>query len=314
MEENIMLTIYCLSFNHSKYLRKTLDGFISQKTQYKYEVILHDDASTDESQNIIKEYANKYPQIIKPIFQKQNQYSKGVNIYNTFIKPQLRGKYISQCEGDDFWCDPNKIELQISYLEKHPECSLCVANTRKIDESGKDINSLFNKCNKEMDYCADDVIAAGGGGLFHTSTFMYRQSLRDEMPSDFKMKGIGDYPLAIYLATRGNVHYFPQIMSKYRVSSIGSWSSQASSKKEYIDRCLLFINELEKLNSLTNYLYNEAFQKAITRYEYCILYKENHFFKVLSKKYRVFLFEKGIMLGLKSIVKLMIKGMLHWER
>ena len=220
-DEAIMLSIYCLCYNHSKYIRDTLEGFLSQRTNYKYEVIIHDDASTDSSQQIIQEYAEKYPHIIKPIFQSENQYSKkNIDIYFDFIEPKIAGKYVAICEGDDYWCDPLKIETQLVYLESHPECSLCVGNTRSIKESGENTRHLFNKSKKEQDYDANDVIACGGGGLFHTSTFMYPRNLRNEMPESFSMTGIGDYPLAMYLATRGTVHFFPSVMSKYLINRL----------------------------------------------------------------------------------------------
>lgn len=92
MNDKIMVSVYCLTYNHEKYIRDTLNGFISQVTNFKYEVFVHDDASTDKTASIIKEYANKYPNIIKPIFQTENQYSKGIRIFRTYIYPKMSGK------------------------------------------------------------------------------------------------------------------------------------------------------------------------------------------------------------------------------
>ena len=110
--DKILVTIICTTFNQERYIRKALDGFLMQKTNFLYEVIVHDDASTDRTPSIIREYAEKYPHIIVPILQKENQFSKGVWITNDLLLPMAKGKYIAMCEGDYFWTDPNKLQMQ----------------------------------------------------------------------------------------------------------------------------------------------------------------------------------------------------------
>lgn len=121
----IMVSICVLSYNHEKYLRDCLDGIVMQKTSFPIEAWVHDDASTDSSADIIKEYQQKYPDIIKPILQKENQYSKlHGGILDTIVFPQCIGKYIALCEGDDYWTDPYKLQKQVAFMEAHPECSV----------------------------------------------------------------------------------------------------------------------------------------------------------------------------------------------
>src|SRR5690554_1582208 len=101
-----VVSICCITFNHGKFIREALEGFLSQKTNFCFEVLIHDDASTDDTATIIKEYASRFPNIIKPIFQKENQYSKGIRGMNRrFNFPRAKGKYIAMCEGDDYWID-----------------------------------------------------------------------------------------------------------------------------------------------------------------------------------------------------------------
>ena len=118
-----ILTIRCLVYNHEPYLRQCLDGFVMQKTNFPFEAIVHDDASTDGSAAIIREYAEKYPDIIKPIYETENLFSKGGNslakVMNDATHPNSR--YIAVCEGDDYWTDPNKLQLQVDFLESHPD-------------------------------------------------------------------------------------------------------------------------------------------------------------------------------------------------
>lgn len=303
-----ILTVYCLTYNHEKYIKKTLDGFINQKTKYDYKVIVHDDMSTDNTRKIIEQYAQKYPQIV-PIYQNENQYSKGIGIYDTYIRPALEGKYTAICEGDDYWCDENKLQTQIEYMETHPDCSLCVHNTEMITESGKRKHKYFNSSKKEEDYSAENVIECGGGGLFHTSSFVYRTQYRDEKPDDFSITGIGDYTLAMYLAMRGKVHYFPQIMSKYRVGSINSWVKKNSRTVEKYNQFVENeVNELEKINKLTYYQYDLSYKKAKMRLEYEKLIKNRQLWKVFKNKDYSRVFEEKTF-GEK--LRLLIKYILH---
>lgn len=121
----VMVSVFCETFNHEPFIRQCLDGMLMQKTDFAFEVLIHDDASTDHTQMIIKEYAEKYPDIIKPILQHENQYSKGVGIWQTFQMPRARGKYIALCEGDDYWTDPLKLQKQVDFLETHEDYSMC---------------------------------------------------------------------------------------------------------------------------------------------------------------------------------------------
>lgn len=118
MSNEVVVSAYCLAYNHEKYIKSALEGFVSQKTDFKYEVFVHDDASTDKTADIINQYAKRYPNIIKPILQKENQYSKGVDISQEIIFPRMKGKYVAICEGDDYWCDNNKLQKQVDFLEK----------------------------------------------------------------------------------------------------------------------------------------------------------------------------------------------------
>ena len=118
MSHKIKLSVICLTYNHEKFIRQALDGFVMQKTNFPFEVIVHDDASTDETAKIIREYEIKYPELIKPIYQKENLWQKGIPTKN-YIYPKINGKYVALCEGDDYWTDPLKLQKQVDFLEAH---------------------------------------------------------------------------------------------------------------------------------------------------------------------------------------------------
>lgn len=125
MMDKPVVSIKCTVFNQEKYLRQCLDGFVMQKTNFPFEAIVHDDASTDHSADIIREYAEKYPNIIKPIYEKENQWSKHDGSLEKIMDNACIGKYIAFCEGDDYWTDPFKLQKQVNYLESHPEIVVC---------------------------------------------------------------------------------------------------------------------------------------------------------------------------------------------
>ena len=133
--DKVYVSILCTTFNQKKYVHETLSSFISQKTRYKFEVIVHDDCSTDGTTDIIREFKDMYPEIIKPIFQSQNQYSKGhnkpfVNALNT-----SQGVFIAICEGDDYWSDEEKIEKQVMALNRFEGVGLCFHPAQVLDNN-----------------------------------------------------------------------------------------------------------------------------------------------------------------------------------
>lgn len=140
MNEEIIVSINCLVYNHEPYLKQCFEGFVMQKTNFKFEVLIHDDASTDGSVEIIKEYTDKYPDIFKPYFQKENQYSQGNGFVGGKInRERAKGKYIALCEGDDYWIDPLKLQKQVDFLEKHKEYDWVYTDIDIEDE----INNIY---------------------------------------------------------------------------------------------------------------------------------------------------------------------------
>lgn len=229
-KEEIKLSILCLVYNHEKYLRRCLEGFINQKSDYKFEVLIHDDASTDNSANIIKEYEEQYPDIIKPIYQKENQYSKGVDIQLTYQCPRAKGKYLAFCEGDDYWCDDSKIQKQIDFLEGHPEHSGVTHDTWIINDIGEKISLFWNR---EDEY--DITMLNEYLDFPHTTSYMFLNPWKDEVSLNEKLgEAISswDKSFAIYMIKRGKVHYFPQKMSCYRYVTEFGTSYQARMRSE----------------------------------------------------------------------------------
>ena len=274
MEYQVMVSVYCLTYNHEKYIRDALEGFVSQKTDFAYEVLVHDDASTDSTAKIIREYAEKYPGIIKPILQTENQYSKNVKIVKTIITPLLRGKYIAICEGDDAWIDPNKLQKQFDFMELHPECSLCVHQAYKKNMTTGE-QSLFNNEKKSRYYSTEEIIC-GGGGLFSTNSMFIRADVFKNKPLYDMRVGTGDYQNMIHFALSGRCYFFSEPMSFYRLGVQGSWTQRCySTTTKKVAAQQLAIEMLEKADRYYNNQYHSIFKKAIRIKQYRIAKMES---------------------------------------
>ena len=258
--ESIMVTVFCAAYNHEKYIRNTLDGFVMQKTEFPFEVIIHDDASTDDTAKIIREYVDKYPKIIKAILQTENQYSRGGRISDRFVLPIAQGKYYALCEGDDYWIDENKLQMQVDFLEEHPEYSACVHNTMVLNsQNNKEIGVLGGNDN---DISMANLIDWENYDRFHTSSILCRMDLRKNRPAQMVCGSVGDYPFSLYLRSKGKIHRIPEVMSVYRIFSESSWSANVSRKKVISDNEKI-INMLRYFDDYTNKKYNEYIEKRI---------------------------------------------------
>lgn len=312
------VTAYCLAYNHEKYIRQALEGFVSQKTDFGFKVIVHDDASTDGTRAIIEEYAEKYPEIIFPIYQTENQYSKGVKIFSDIILPKIDTEYVMICEGDDYWTDENKVQMQYDFMEAHPEYSLCVHNTVWINSEGTPVGKNSNSLDHDQDLLVEDIIVAGGGGLFHTSSCIYRIADRLNMPKEYFIKGVGDYPLALYLASKGKVHYIGKTMSAYRVMVSGGWTDRMlKDKKRYVKHMNNMAEYLKKINELTNRKHEPAFKKAIAKHRVFAMSVGGCSWRVLvDKDMRTILKEMypSVKVRNRFVVKSMIKNILWYVR
>lgn len=303
MVEEIMVSVYCLAYNHEKYIKDCLEGFVKQKTNFKYEVIVHDDASTDNTANIIKEYADKYPDIIKPILQKENQYSQGIYIIDKFIDPVLKGKYVAMCEGDDYWCDMHKLQKQIDILENHPEYVACVHQTKTANSSTGEVG-LYSKLRKSGVIEIEKMLR-DRGPVYHTSSLCYHKEALEEKPDFcYIVKGIGDYPKEFALALQGDIYYLNKVMSVYRQFTESSWSLKVKNdilkKEKYYQEIIAL---LKAVNSYSKYKYEDLLDKTILDFKYQ-MWKLNPQISVLKDEdFSKLSLRKKIKIIMRSILK-----------
>ena len=212
-----LVSIKCTVYNHEPYLRQCLDGFVMQKTNFPFEAIVHDDASTDGSAAIIREYAEKYPDIIKPIYETENQYSKKDGslgrIMNAAIHPDA--KYIAICEGDDYWIDPLKLQKQVDYLESHPDYGLVFSDCKVFYH---DTNNLHFERKDSSEFPANDSffnILLSKNVIPTLSVLIRKTCYFDAI--NFINGPIWDRMLWIYLSTITKFHYIDEPTCVYRI-------------------------------------------------------------------------------------------------
>jgi len=239
LEGNVSPTVsVCvLTYNHEKYIRQTLSGLLMQQTNFSIEILIHDDASTDNTQDIIMEFSNKYPHIFKPVLQKQNQrsiYGGGMN--PRFNYQRANGKYIALCEGDDYWTDPYKLQNQVDFLEKNPQYSICFTYSLKIDDQGNSLESIANL--KQEIFTQYDFLI-GRKYQTRTQTILFNKdylNLDKIYKLNPKNKINGDTLLKIQLTDKQKLGIrLPMCTAVYRQHQRGVWSglSKVELTKKY---------------------------------------------------------------------------------
>lgn len=221
-----LVSICCTAYNQEEYIKKALDSFLMQETNFPFEVIVSDDCSTDNTTEILKDYVKQYPNIIRLIYQKDNQYSKGALPIRDFILPEVKGKYIALCEGDDYWVDPTKLQQQVNFLEDNPEYMGCGHNTEFL-VNGELTGRLFvDQANKKDSYVFEDFIDSA---YLHTTSLVFRHDSNHinqikqylNMYSSVKRNDV--YMLLVF-SKFGPIKYIDKTMSVYRMNEGGIWS------------------------------------------------------------------------------------------
>lgn len=320
MENDIKVSVCCLVYNHEKYLRQCLDGFVMQKTSFKFEVLIHDDASTDGSQDIIREYEEKYPDIIKPIYQTENQYSKGVKISQTFLYPKIKSKYVAFCEGDDYWCDDHKLQKQFDIMEMNSDCSICVHRVDVVYENDSySGNSIPSKSHNFVTgrYTYTELLPLFPYVFCQLSSYFVKKEVLNDISYGkysymTRQCPVGDLCILNFSLISGDLYYIDNALSCYRQNSIGSWSSMqknnTNSRITFYNKMLNFMDVLvdfstkeenldfwiERLAFIKN---KYPFQIALANNDYNTVFKNsNRIYRklLLSRKERILYFNRFV--------------------
>lgn len=270
MNSTPLVSVCCLTYNHAPFIRKCLDGFLMQETTFSLEILIHDDASTDGTDEIIREYTSKYPDRIFPLFETENKYSRGYRgkMDITFNYSRARGKYIATCEGDDYWTDPKKLQKQVTFLESNPDYSVCwhryqrlywYENTWKNDDCGEIINTSGE--GKEI-----DIATFLSGWYTQALTMVFRKSC-------FSFDWYGQYKFyrdeheMYHLLTVGKGYLFDFIGGVYVIHSGGVYGAHNGQIQSQITCDVAEELYVKNKNNLTRDFYKRALQWAVYQHK-----------------------------------------------
>lgn len=259
-----LVVIVCITYNHKEYIRDALEGFVNQKTKFSYVAIVHDDASTDGTNEIVQEYAEKYSNIIKPIYEIENQYSKRDGSMGKVVNGAIKATgstYIALCEGDDYWLDSYKLQKQIDFLETHPDYSMCFHKILPLGEGVTLSDNTFAEV-KTREYLPKDLLSKW---IVQTSSFVLRQDVFMKTPKH-KDFCIGDNVLLATCIDNGRIFGFEDTMGVYRRTENGWTLNNRKNKEKIYNTNLNLIRHYKRLNtffpSLKSY-YDKRIMRAM---------------------------------------------------
>ena len=234
-----LVSILTITFNHELFLRQTLESLLSQKTNFEFEILISDDCSTDQTKKICEEFKEKYPGIVRLILRDRN-----IGMMPNFIDAvyQTTGKYIAMCEGDDYWSDESKLQMQVDYLEKN---ELVMLSSHKSQALYKNIFwnyheiKQYNKRPLHSLFSIEDYIVKD---FFHTSSIVFRREAINKFPNWYYNVFGGDYFLVLMLADKGAIHFVNKVMSVYRQNydSVSHYHSRLEIYENYLTHFKIF--------------------------------------------------------------------------
>ncbi len=268
--KNKKVSIFCLTYNHVQYIECALQGFLRQKTDFEFNILIYDDASTDGTSEIVKKYEQMYPDKIKAYVSPENLYGKSVRdkVLNELYKKYLNGEYIAWCEGDDYWSDDCKLQVQVDYLEAHIECSMVTHAYELLDCRNSETKSI--RLLNVDDYLTNEQIINKTNGCPATASLVMRREVfffEDEYPKSDVM----DVPIQLNAIRYGQIYYMDRCMAVYRFMHQGSWYDDMSKNFEkMVYHKLYFVVFLKKYNLYTNLQFEKYIVRLYRNYLYSI--------------------------------------------
>ena len=314
---DIRVSVLCTAYQHADFIREALESFVTQQTDFAFEVIVSDDASTDGTADIIRDYAERYPGVVRPILLTENQYSKGVNLYDKYLFPAARGEYLAACEGDDCWTDPTKLRRQVDFLDSHPDYTACVHNTvARFTKTGEERVLFEQSGDRDVPF---SQVLRGMSHAFHTSSIVARREYVVN-PPDFRnvaySYGFTDYAVGLWLTLNGKVRFLDRPMSLYRIGSNPSaWSSGVDTAYPKLRRFVR--GEIAMLRALKPHV--SAGQAALVdgvllEREYELLYIEGRVNEMVKPPYRDIHRRMGLSRRVSTALKLAFPRLHQWYR
>lgn len=265
-----LVSICCVTYNHQDTVAQALDSFLAQRGDLEIEILVHDDASTDGTEAILRRYASAYPGVVLPLFETENQYKKGVAMDATFNFPRARGKYIALCEGDDYFSDPHKLKKQVEAMEARPYLTFCFTNGAVCDMAAGGAQrpfipyypqeaAFFTPATHEL-----DVEGVSRLTFIPTASFLFPRDVLARVPQRLLTMPCpsGDLRLKLLLTAAGRALYLHEHTCVYRLNASGStmarWGAEAAARTR--SRCTQVIDMLRGVDEYSGGRWHAALQ------------------------------------------------------
>lgn len=267
----VLVSINCMTYNHEEYIAEAIESFLMQITEFNYEILIGEDCSTDNTKIIVENYMRMYPKKIRIITSEENV---GAKMNSQRLLENSKGKYIAECEGDDYWIDPYKLQKQVDYMEAHPTCTLCFHASETIQAPKKPTGRVVRPYNRSKISPVEDIIS-GGGRFCDTASLFYPKKLMEDSPEFYREAIVGDYPLQMILASQGYAYYIDECMSAYRSGVEGSWTMRLNAGAN-VRGNIIKVNEgiiqlLNGFNKYSSYKYINEIENICRKLEFELL-------------------------------------------
>ena len=274
-----LVSVHLLTYNHAKFIRQSVESVINQKTNFRVEIIIGDDCSTDGTREIVKEIEAQYPSLIKVVSGNTNG---GPQPNSIRILENCAGKYMAALEGDDYWIDPLKLQKQVDFMENNPNFSVCFTNTRVEFFEGKEEPFLLNQNLAKDVFTLDDLIAENEVWFMGTATLFYKMSAIYPVEPWFYKTKSGDIPMIMLAARFGKIKYLPDVTAVYRRHTAGASNTDYKDDAVFLENRIMMYTNLDKD---TNLKYHSIFKRNLGHWYYLLLNSrqyQNKYFKKLG--------------------------------
>jgi len=283
-----LVTVILPTHNHAPFIAQAIESVLMQQTDFPFDILLHDDASTDGTADVCRAYAKEHPDKITLIAQSVNQYQIDRRIQSHILIPRVKAKYTAILDGDDFWVDPLKLQKQIDYMETHPDCTLCIGSANVVDVNNKVVGRVAPYDEDRVVDPADMI--RGGGGFVATNTILMPTELLKNLPEFADHIEAEDIPFQLLGALAGYAWYMAGTLIAYRQLVPGSWSvrqyASAMETRIKTSRDVIALNE--GYDAYSGGKYHDAFVQAIQYQEFLILCYTHKLREAMRPPYRRF--------------------------
>lgn len=291
----ILVSVILLTYNQEYYVDNAIAGILRQQTQFPFEIVIHDDASTDGTRAKLAAYKEKYPSLIKLIQQTENQYSKSPNSVLKLSFSVAEGKYLAYCEGDDYWVDSEKLQLQYDTLDSTPGCQICFHSAYHL-VAGQELKVVYHLPESAHLTCSEMILADSllcpSASLFFSKLVLSKLDAISEFV-------VGDFFLRVLLSVSNGSMYLHKPMSVYRVQSAGSWTEKIAGHEKLIAFVDAFAHDIESFKGQIPVVYHSDLD--ILKSRYCRLVLSNRSISVETRRH---FFERNkVSLSMLDVVK-----------